>query len=53
MWKQCEPLQEQLVTLRRDLHRIPEVGLDLPKTRAMICQTLDDWGVEYHMSSLD
>ncbi len=53
MWKQCEPLQEQLVTLRRDLHRIPEVGLDLPKTRAMICQTLDDWGVEYRLSPLD
>ncbi|WP_460666653.1 M20 metallopeptidase family protein [Kribbella swartbergensis] len=29
-----------LVELRRELHRIPEVGLDLPKTQAMVLDAL-------------
>ena len=53
MWKQCESLQEQLVALRRELHKIPELGFDLPKTRALICRTLDGWGVSYQLSQLD
>ena len=53
MWKQCEALQEQLVALRRELHKVPEVGFELPKTRALICQTLDGWGVSYQLSQLD
>ena len=53
MWKQCETLQEQLIAIRRELHKIPELGFDLPKTRALICQTLDNWGVAYTLSDLD
>ena len=53
MWKQCEALQEQLVTLRRQLHRVPELGFDLPKTRGLICQALDGWGIPYRLSPLD
>lgn len=53
MWKQCEELQNELVSLRRELHKVPELGFDLPKTRALICQTLDGWGVAYQLSQLD
>ncbi|MBR4991474.1 MAG: amidohydrolase [Clostridia bacterium] len=53
MWKQCENLQEQLIDIRRELHKIPELGFDLPKTRALICQALDNWGVAYTLSDLD
>jgi hippurate hydrolase len=36
----------ELVALRRDLHRIPELGLELPKTQARILQALDGLGLE-------
>ena len=28
--------------LRRRLHAMPEVGNDLPQTRALVCRTLDE-----------
>ena len=45
MWKQCEALQETVVSFRRDLHQIPEVGTQLPLTQAYIRKVLDDWGL--------
>ena len=41
MWKQCESLQDSIVTFRRDLHQIPEVGLHLPKTSDYVAAELD------------
>ncbi len=40
------PLNEHLVALRRDLHQIPEVGLQLPLTQARLLQELDSLGLE-------
>jgi amidohydrolase len=34
------------VRLRRALHRIPEVGLDLPRTQAAVVEALDGLGLE-------
>ena len=53
MWKQCEELQEQLIALRRELHKVPELGSDLPKTQGLICAALDNWGIPYPPSPLD
>ncbi len=39
-------LQDQLVTWRRDLHRIPEVGLELPKTARYVAEVLRNLGLE-------
>ncbi len=36
----------ELVALRRDLHQIPEVGLDLPQTQARILEALDGLPLE-------
>ena len=36
----------ELVALRRDLHQIPEVGLDLPRTQARILEALDGLPLE-------
>lgn len=47
MWQECEKLQDYIVGLRRDLHRIPETGTDLPKTQAYICAELDRLGISY------
>ncbi|MGW8380869.1 M20 family metallopeptidase [Streptomyces sp. ODS28] len=39
-------LQEELVALRRDLHREPETGLHLPRTQAKVLAALDGLGLE-------
>lgn len=42
-------LQPRTVSLRRQLHKHPEVGLDLPKTQAAVRHALDGLGV--HVST--
>ncbi|WP_233557806.1 M20 metallopeptidase family protein [Tessaracoccus antarcticus] len=41
-----QSINGELVALRRDLHQIPEVGLDLPQTQARILQALDGLPLE-------
>lgn len=38
---------EDVIKWRRDLHQIPEVGQDLPKTADYICKELDSLGISY------
>ena len=45
MWKECEGLQEELVKMRRELHQIPEFGLDLPETQKYVTDKLDELGI--------
>lgn len=42
--------EEELVAVRRDLHRIPEYGDTLPLTRAYVCAYLDRIGVPYRIT---
>lgn len=44
-------LQDKLVGIRRDLHRIPENGFTLPKTRKYIMDRLDTMGIEFTLNS--
>lgn len=53
MWKDCKDLQEELVAMRRELHQIPELGLDLPQTAAFVTAKLDEYGVPYVLSDKD
>ena len=39
--------KEYIIRIRRELHQIPEVGYDLPKTLALIRRELDAMGVPY------
>ena len=41
------PDKEYIIRLRRELHRIPEIGFDLPKTLGVIRRELDGMGIEY------
>ena len=45
--KRIEPDKEYLIKARRELHKIPEVGFNLPKTVAFIKGELDKLGIEY------
>lgn len=40
-------MKEQLTDWRRQLHQIPEVGIQLPRTMAYIKEQLDKLGIEY------
>lgn len=40
-------VEEDMIRWRRDLHRIPELGLELPKTSAYVQGVLDELGIEY------
>ncbi len=52
-WKDCAPLQEELIAIRRALHRIPELGEHLPETQAYIMETLARWGIPHHPAKRD
>ncbi len=42
----AEALQERTVALRRDLHRHPELGNDLPRTQGAVLDAIADLGLE-------
>lgn len=47
MWRECEALQDYIVGIRRALHKIPELGFDLPITENFIFAELDKLGIPY------
>ena len=52
-WNDAKALQDELVAMRRDLHKIPELSTDLPKTREYVTKKLDEIGVEYDLNEKD
>jgi amidohydrolase len=44
-------LQDDLVALRRDLHQVPEIGLDLPRTQERVLAVLDSLPLEVSTGS--
>ncbi len=40
------PFHAELTAIRRDLHANPELGLDVPRTAAILADRLQAWGVE-------
>lgn len=53
MWESCQELQDYIVNMRRNLHRIPEIGSELPKTRAYVRAELDRLGIPYKLNTND
>ncbi len=39
--------EDEIIKNRRHLHKIPELGLNLPKTSAFVMEQLDSLGIEY------
>ncbi|MCZ9980502.1 M20 family metallopeptidase [Brachyspira hyodysenteriae] len=46
-------LNDIIVSMRRDLHQIPEVGTELPQTKNYVINKLKELGLSYKESSLD
>ena len=36
-----------IIEIRRELHKIPELELELPKTVKFVKSKLDEWGISY------
>lgn len=45
--EQAKTINEDIVRWRRDLHQIPEIGLNLPKTSAYVKERLKEMGIKY------
>jgi len=43
----AKQIAEEITAYRRELHKIPELGLNLPMTRAFVTSKLDEWGIDY------
>ena len=53
IWTYCRPLEDRIIRWRRDLHRIPEIGTQLPKTQAYVTACLDEMGIPYRKGARD
>jgi amidohydrolase len=51
--KESRLLQDKLVSMRRDLHRIPEIGFTLPETRKYITDRLEALGIAFALNEED
>lgn len=47
--QEASALEPELISLRRQLHEHPEVGLKLPKTQQLVLQALEGLDVEVHL----
>lgn len=45
--KKVKEIEDKIISWRRDLHRIPEIGMELPKTTAYVKGVLEQLGIEY------
>lgn len=45
--KEVKKIEKQIISWRRDLHRMPELELQLPKTTAYVKKALDEMGIDY------
>lgn len=45
--KKAKGVEEYIIKCRRDLHQIPELGLNLPKTSAYVASEIRSMGIEF------
>lgn len=49
--EEAEKIREYMTAIRRDLHQIPELGLNLPKTTAYVAAELEKMGIHYEVKA--
>ena len=52
-WEECKSIEAKIIAMRRDLHKIPELGFHLPKTRDYVTHQLEEIGIPYQLSEKD
>lgn len=51
--KESMSLESELIALRRELHKVPEIGGTLPKTKEIVCAKLTEYGIAYTLCKSD
>ena len=46
--EEVKKIESQIISWRRDLHKMPELGLELPNTSRYVQAQLSQMGIEYH-----
>ena len=46
--EEIKKIESQIISWRRDLHKMPELGLELPNTSRYVQAQLSQMGIEYH-----
>ena len=49
IYQEAQAIAEELVSVRRALHQIPELGTNLPKTVAFVTEKLDAMDIPYEV----
>lgn len=47
--QEAQKIQDELISWRRQLHQIPEIGTSLPQTVKFVTSHLDDMGISYYV----
>ena len=50
---ECKKIEAALLEARRDLHKIPEIGGTLPRTKKYVCEKLEAMGIPYRPNQGD
>ena len=50
---ECKKIESALLAARRDLHKIPEIGSTLPRTKKYVCERLEAMGIPYRPNQGD
>ncbi len=50
---ESKKINEKIISIRRELHKCPEIGDTLPQTRRIVCRILDELGIAYKLNSND
>ncbi len=45
--KYCDEIENEIIEIRREIHKNPELGFEELETSGLICRTLDKWGIPY------
>lgn len=48
--EKVKEVESYIIKCRRDLHKIPEIGFDLPKTSAYVANELKNMGIEFQQN---
>ena len=51
--RETKKREDRLIALRRELHKFPEIGGELPKTRKIVCDYLDQIHIPYTINPKD
>lgn len=51
--QESKKIEEKLIKMRRELHKCPEIGGNLPKTKEYVCNVLNELGIPYKLNSND